>query len=186
MFRQGLYTAPFDVSGDDLANVLDPARVNYYGETQSAGTSLAFFQRGVLCGPSTAPLDMNVHINEQWFKSALQADYINLLIAIGSISNDDDGRGAVLGVLTNKCVQAKRNGVIRVGKQLTTLQQLAVTSLTGDPDAWRDVQTNGYWADVQIIEETGPSGTPEYVALYTVAYAKNDVVRKIVGSHNLV
>lgn len=186
MFRQGPYTAPFDVADDALANVLDLARVNYYGQTQSAGQSLAFFQRGFLCGPTTAPLDMNVHINEQWFKSALQADYINLLIAIGSISNDDDGRGAVLGVLTNKCVQAKRNGVIRVGKQLNTLQQIAVTQLTGDPDAWRDVQSNGYWADVQIIEETGPSGLPEYVALYTVAYAKNDVVRKIVGSHNLV
>lgn len=186
MFRQGPYTAPFDVSSDELANVLDLARVNYYGETSSAGQSLAFFQRGTLCGPSTAPLDMNVHANEQWFKSALQADYINLLIAIGSISNDDAGRAAVLGVLIAKCVLGKFNGTIRVGKPLNTLQQIAVTELTGDPDAWRDVQTNGYWANVQIVEETGPSGVPEYVALYTVVYAKNDVVRKIIGSHNLV
>lgn len=186
MFRQGPYTAPFDVTTEPLANVLDLARVNYYGQTSSAGQPLSFFQRGFLCGPSTAPLDMNVHANEQWFKSGLQADYINLLIAIGSISNDDSGRASVLAVLTNKCVQAKRNGTIRVGKVLSTLQQIAVTELTGDPNAWRDVQSNGYWASVEIVEETGPSGLPEYVALYTVAYAKNDVVRKIVGSHNLV
>lgn len=186
MFRQGPYTAPFDVSTEPLANVLDLARVNYYGQTSSAGQPLSFFQRGFLCGPSNAPLDMNVHANEQWFKSALQADYINLLIAIGSISNDDSGRASVLAVLTNKCVQAKRNGTIRVGKILSTLQQIAITELTGDPNAWRDVQSNGYWASVEIVEETGPSGLPEYVALYTVAYAKNDVVRKIVGSHNLV
>lgn len=186
MFRQGPYTAPFDVATEPLANVLDLARVNYYGQTSSAGQPLSFFQRGFLCGPSTAPLDMNVHANEQWFKSALQADYINLLIAIGSISNDDTGTASVLAVLTNKCVQGKRNGTIRVGKVLSTLQQIAVTELTGDPNAWRDVQSNGYWASVEIVEETGPSGLPEYVALYTVVYAKNDVVRKIVGSHNLV
>ena len=64
-------------------------------------------------------------------------------------------------------------------------QQIAVTQLTGDPEAWRDVQINGYWADAVVVERTGESDITEYVVNYTLVYSKNDVVRKISGSHNL-
>lgn len=186
MYRQGPFVNDNDVSDDVTANGLDANRVNYYGTTSTAGTKLAFFQRGYLLGGATAPLDMNVHFNEQWLKSALQADFLSGQIALAQIPANDSGRGVVMGLLLGRVVQAKRNGVISVGKVLTTLQQIAVTQLTGDTDAWRDVQTNGYWADVVIVPYTGPSNTTEYKAVYTLVYSKNDVVRKIEGSHNLV
>lgn len=186
MYRQGPFQNDNDVSDDTTANGLDANRINYYGTTSNAGQKLAFFQRGYLLGGATAPLDMNVHFNEQWLKSALQADFLSGQLSLSQIGANDQGRGTVLGLLLGRVIQAKRNGVISIGKTLTTLQQIAVTQLTADTDAWRDVQTNGYWADVVIVPYTGPSNTTEYKAVYTLVYSKNDVVRKIEGSHNLV
>lgn len=186
MYRQGPFKPVNDVTDNVTANGLDALRVNYYGTTATAGQKLAFFQRGFLQGGATAPLDMNVHFNEQWFKSALQADFLGGFLALSQIPANDQGRGAVFGLLQGRIDQAKRNGTISVGKTLSALQQVAVTQITNDSDAWRDVQSNGYWADVVIVPYTGPSNTTEYKAVYTIVYSKNDVVRKIEGSHNLV
>lgn len=185
MYRQvGGYTA--DVTTNAVADAYDAKRISYYGETASAGQKIAFFQRGFLQGTATSPLDMNVHANEQWLKAFLVARLLSLQLSIGKIPANNEGRGYVLAIVTEGVNLAKFNGTIILGKTLTTAQQIAITQLTGDPDAWRDVQTNGYWADVQIVERTGESGATEYVAQYTLAYSKNDVVRKIEGSHNLV
>lgn len=184
MYRQGPYTA--DVTTDALADTLDAIRVNYYGETASAGQKLAFFQRAFLLGGATAPLDMNVHANEQWLKAYLTAAFLSLQLSLGKVPANEEGRGFIMAQVMDGVNLAKLNGTISVGKILTTAQQIAVTQLTGDPDAWREVQTNGFWADVRIVPVTGPSMVTEYVAQYTLAYAKNDVVRKVEGSHNLV
>lgn len=175
-----------DVSSNDDANLFDAIKVNYYGQTASAGQNLAFFQRGFLLGSATSPQDMNVHSNEQWLKSYLQSLLLSQQISIGKLPANATGRGMVLGQVNAAAQRGKLNGTISVGKTLTVTQQIAVTDLTGDPTAWREVQTNGYWADVEIVPETGPSGVTEYVALYTLAYAKNDVVRMIRGSHNMI
>jgi hypothetical protein len=175
-----------DVSSNADANTYDAMRISYYGETASAGQKIAFFQRGYLQGGATAPLDMNVHANEQWLKAYLTARLLSLQLSLGKIPVNNDGRGMVLGQVVEGANLAKFNGTISIGKELTTAQQIAVTQLSGDPDAWRDVQINGFWADVAIVPRTGESGATEYVAQYTLAYSKNDVVRKIEGSHNLI
>lgn len=185
MYRQvGGMTA--DVTTDAVADDYDTKRISYYGETSSAGQKLAFFQRGFLQGTATSPVDMNVHANEQWLKAYLTARLLSLQLSLGKIPANNEGRGIVLAQVVDGVNLGKFNGTISVGKNLTTAQQIAVTQLTGDPEAWRDVQINGYWADVAIVEQTGPSGATEYVAQYTLAYAKNDVVRRIEGSHNLI
>lgn len=185
MYRQvGGFTA--DVTTNAVANDYDAKRVSYYGETASAGQKIAFFQRGFLQGTATSPLDMNVHANEQWLKAYLVARLLSLQLSIGKIPANNEGRGYVLAIVNEGVTLGKFNGTIILGKTLTTAQQIAVTQLTGDPEAWREVQTNGFWADCQIVERTGESGATEYIAQYTLAYSKNDVVRKIEGSHNLV
>lgn len=186
MYRQGLYTQPYDVTSNGEADRYDKMRVSYYGETSNAGQKLAFFQRGFLQGGATAPLDMNVHANEQWLKAYLTAQLLSMQLSLGKIPANLEGRGMVLSQVVAAANLGKFNGTISVGKTITVSQQLALTQLTGDPDAWRAVQANGYWADVEIVERTGESGATEYVAQYTLAYAKNDVVRKIEGSHNLI
>lgn len=184
MFRVSALTG--DVTDPQESLTLDAARINYYGVTASFGQRIEFFQRGLLMGGATAPVDMNAHANEQWLKSAASSAFLNLLLSISQIPANNDGRGLVLAQLSAVITQAKFNGVISVGKELNAAQRIAVTELTGDELAWTEVQNNGYWADVRMVEVVGSSGVAEYVAQYTLAYSKNDVVRKIEGSHNLV
>lgn len=184
MFRQGAFS--YDVTTTAEALTLDARRVNYYGNTAVAGQQIRFFQRGFLLGNATDPLDMNVHANEQWFKACMTSKLLSLQIGTNKIAANNDGRGRILAVLFGGIEQAKFNGTISVGKDLTDTQKIALADLTGDPDSWHDVQTNGFWADVIIVPVVQPSGVTEYVAKYTVAYSKNDVVRSIEGSHNLV
>lgn len=184
MFRQSSLTA--DVTDTAEAIALNDARINYYGDTAVAGQTILFFQRGFLMGGVTAPVDMNVHANEQWFKAAAAAALLSMQLALNKIPANDDGRGYILVQLADLISQAKFNGTISVGKTLTTLQKVAITQLTGDADAWQSVQTDGVWYDVVIVPVVQTSGVTEYVAKYTIAYSKNDVVRKIEGSHNLV
>lgn len=184
MFRQSSLTA--DVTDTAEAIALNDARVNYYGDTAVAGQTILFFQRGFLMGGVTAPVDMNVHANEQWFKAAAAAALLSMQLALNKIPANDDGRGYILVQLADLISQAKFNGTISVGKTLTTLQKVAISQLTGDDDAWQAVQTDGVWYDVVIVPVVQTSGVTEYVAKYTIAYSKNDVVRKIEGSHNLV
>ena len=179
-FRQSALTG--DVTDTAESIELDAARVNYYGITSSAGQRISFFQRGFLMGGATAAIDMNVHANEQWLKAFMASRFLSLMIGVNIVTPDNDGRGMVLLVVSEGVTRAKFNGTIQVGRLLSATQQIAITELTGDALAWTEVQNNGYWADVIMVEEA-PN---EWVAKYTLIYANNDAVRKIEGSHNLV
>lgn len=168
------------------ADVYDALRVNYYGVTQTAGQLLAFFQRGVLTGPSTAPVDMNTYANEVWFKDAAQSAIMGLLLALPEIPANAEGRGMVLTQLQDPIDRALFNGVISVGRSLTVAQRLFVSTVTGDPDAWHQIEAIGYWVDVVMVAYTGGGGNTEYKAVYTLVYAKDDTIRKVEGAHNLV
>ena len=185
MYRQvGGFTA--DVTTNALANTYDAARVNYYGQTASAGQNISFFQRGFLMGGATAPVDMSVHANEQWLKSYLTAQLLSLQLSLNKIPANNEGRSYILAQVIDGVTKAKNNGTIIIDKTLTTAQKIAVTQLTNDPDAWRDVESKGFWADVVITQSVPVSGVTEYTAKYTLVYAKGDVVRKVEGSHNLI
>src|SRR5690625_3290014 len=173
MFRRMSTLTP-EVKKDLEADSLDAKRINYYGQTATAGQNISFFQRGVLCGLSGDPTDMSVHATEQWFKSTIKADLMNLLLQVSVVPANNDGRAMVLGGVQNVENQAVINGTIITGKDLTESQKIAITSGSGDLLAWHDVQTNGYWMDARIELESG-----SYVAYYTVYYSKGDAVRKI-------
>lgn len=174
------------VTNDADADTYDALRVNYNGLTQKAGRQLSFYQRGVLTGGTDAPTDMNVYANEIWLRDAAGVAMMNLLLALPEIPANSQGRGYILTALQGVVQQAIFNGTISIGKTLTPTQQLAVTTFTGDPTAWRQVQNSGYWLDVVIAPFTAPGGDTEYQATYTLVYSKNDVVRKIVGTHVLI
>ena len=185
MYRQvGGFTA--DVTTDALANIYDTARVNYYGQTASAGQNISFFQRGFLLGGATAPVDMSVHANEQWLKAYLTAALLSLQLSLNKIPANNEGRSYVLAQVIDGVNKAKFNGTIIIDKVLTTAQKIAVTQLSGDPDAWRDVQSKGFWADVAIVQSVPVSGVTEYTAKYTLVYSKGDVVRRVAGAHSLI
>lgn len=183
MFRQAGLTP--DVTETQESRTLNASRVNYYGRTAVFGQQIDFFQRGYLMGGQTAPLDMGVHSGEQWLKSFCTSKFFALLLGTRGIPTNNDGRGAILAAVRSAIAQAFINGVLSVGKTLTSTQIEVVTQITGDPLAYLEVQNKGYWADVVMAEEVN-DGVTEYVAKYTLVYSKADMIRRVEGSHNLV
>jgi len=184
MFKQFALTP--SVTTEAVSDALDAARVNYYGATQTAGQTLAFYQRGVLMGPATAPLDMNVYANEQWLKDSVGAALMALLLGTGRVPANEEGRLQILSVVQDSIDLAIFNGTISIGKTLTTAQRLFVTQQTGDDLAWHQIQNLGYWVDAVIQSYVAESGITEYKAVYSLLYSKDDAVRFVSGTHSLI
>ena len=171
------------VTTDAAANQYDAVQVNYYGQTQQAGQFISFYQKGVLNGLPTDPLDMNVFANEIWLKDAATVALMQLLLSATQVPANYAGRNMILTTIQGVVNQALFNGTISVGKNLTSSQIAFITEATNDPNAWYQVQTIGYWIDAQIVG----SGSPvTYTATYTLIYSKDDVVRKVVGTDILI
>lgn len=168
------------------SNTYDGERINYYGSTQAAGNVLAFYQRGVMTGGVTAPLDMNVYVNEMWLKDAAAAALMNLLLNSTRVPVNNQGKGMIIGALTPVILLATVNGTIAPGKPFTPAQIAVITNLTDDPVAWRQVQNIGYWLEVEFSSYTTDDDRTEWKAVYVLVYSKDDLVRKIEGTHVLI
>lgn len=184
MYQQATLTP--SVATNALANTLDNARINYYGRTQTAGQYLDFYQRGVMMGLATDPVDINTYCNEMWFKDAVGAAIMSLFLSMARVSANSTGRGQLLGVIQSVIEQANYNGTISVGKPLTTVQKLYITNLTGDVNAWQQVYNIGYWIDCNLESFVTQDSRTEWKAVYTLIYSKDDAIRKVEGSHVLI
>lgn len=184
MYRQ--FSVTPTVTTDAKATSLDAVRCNYYGQTQTAGQNISFYQRGVMFGGVNDPVDQNVYANEVWLKDACQANVLSLQLALPKISANNNGRAQLRASLQSVVDQALFNGVISSGKVLSTEQKLYIASITGDQNAWHEVYTKGYWLDIVIQTTVTVSGTTEYKAVYTLVYSKDDVIRKVEGRHVLI
>lgn len=175
------------VNTDTEASSLDGLAVNYYGATQTAGQQISFYQRGLLQGGNvvTNITDMTAYVNEIWLKDAAGVALLNLLLGLAQIAANAQGRSQVLAALQIVINQALINGTISVGKTLNSSQQAFITNETGDIKAWYQVQNSGYWVDC-IIEPIPDVSPTQYQANYTLIYSKDDVIRKVVGTHTLI
>lgn len=182
MFQQSTLTP--SVNDDSTANAMDALRINYYGQTQTAGALLSFYQRGVLMGLPTDPLDMNTYANEQWLKDAATVAVMTLLVSLTRVSANAQGRSQILAILQDVVNRGLNNGTISVNKPLTTAQKVAITQITNDSNAFYQVQNNGYWLNCIIVASGGPVVT--YTAEYTLVYSKDDVIRQVQGTHVLI
>ena len=190
MFQQVSGITP-KVDSNTVANAIDTdTRVNYYGRTKNAGQAIDFYQNGYLCGTSTDPLQMNVYANEMWFKSAATSVLMTGLLSLPIIPATDEGRAIVISLLNGgddaPIPRAQFNGTIKAEKDLTVTQKAYVTQVTGDPLAWHQVQSIGYWLDADVQQETQANGTIKYIIDYTLVYSKADAVNKITGRDILI
>lgn len=185
MFQQFSTLAP-TVTTTSASNAYDAIRVNYIGRTQAAGQFIDFYQRGYLCGGSSDPLDMGVYANEMWLKDAVAASIMTLLLSVGKVSANTQGRAQLVAqIQQGGILPALNNGTISVGKALTVTQRQYVDGLTGIEGSWHQVQDIGYWLDV-VISPVMVDSITEYHADYTLIYAKNDSIRKVTGSNVLI
>lgn len=183
---QVVSNTPASVSDDNTANTMDALRVNYYGQTQTAGQNISFYQRGVLTGVASSPTDMNVYANEIWLKTEMGTAFMGLLLALSQVSANAVGRAQLISTAQAVVNVALVNGVISVGTVLTNTQQLAVTQITNDPRAWYQVQSIGYYLTVSFSSIVTIDGRTEYQADYLLVYKKNDAIRAVIGTHTLI
>ena len=181
------------VTDATTANALDALRVNYMGSLQTAGQTSSIYQRGFMTGPTNAPLEFGTFANEQWLKDAIAASLLTLLTSVGRVSANATGEAQVTATIQSVIDgpgdggTATTNGVFSIGRVLTPAERVTVTDLTGDPNAFLQIQTLGYWLDVSVQRETNPnSGLEESFASYTLIYARDTVIRRIEGADILV
>lgn len=167
------------VKTDAEADINDALEVSYYGQTQEAGVNLSFFQKARLTGGATAPKAMGVHANEQWLKSYLKSQFLNMFLALQQVSADLVGKSIGMSYLNAGISQALSNGSISVGKTLTTTQINYITQISGDDKAYLEVQSRGYWYNLTTNATTN---TMDYLLIY----AKRDSVDKVEGRHSLI
>lgn len=186
MYKQIAGVTP-SVTDGPTSDATDALRINYYGNTQVNGQLVSFYQRGVLMGLATDPVDMNTYSNEQWLKSTVAAGLMSAQLSLGRIPANTQGIGIVLQVVQQQGVDpALLNGTISVGKLLNTTQKIFITQQTNDNNAWQQVQNIGYWLGCVIQSYVTTDGRTEYKAVYTLIYSKDDTIRRIDGSHQLI
>jgi len=169
------------VNDGNLYQTLDKLLINYNGQTQKSGKTLAFYQNGF----NTDGVDTAVFDNEAWLKDSIATDILNTMLGLDFISADKDGEAILSGILEDNAEKALTNHVFANGKVLTTAEKAYITQLTGDENTWLDVQNNGYYKGVEIVPQTQGDSTI-YVGEYTLIYMKNDVIRKVTGSNILI
>ena len=173
------------VATDADADTYDALRINYYGQTQTAGQFLAFYQRGLIFGLAVDPSDQNVYANEIWLKDACGAAIMTLLLSLSQLPANNAGLAQLQATLQSVIDQAVFNGTISVGKPLNSTQKIYITNATGDPNAWQQVQTIGYWVGC-TLQPYVEGGVTQWKAVYTLLYSKDDVIRKVEGSDILI
>ncbi len=174
------------VDTDPNSDLYDGLGVNYNGRTQSAGQQIDFYQRGYMMGGATDPTDQNVYANEIWLKDYAGSSLMTLMLALNRVSANAAGRGQIMGALQEPIEAGLRNGVISVGKELSTAQKTYIAEVTADDRAWQQVQTIGYWLNAWMTATTLENGRVEYKCVYLLLYSKDDTVRSIGGTHTLI
>ena len=183
MFNQ-FPTDTATVTTDAYADRYDAKKINYLGATQQAGKNISFYQRGFLQGDIA---DIGVYWNEMWLKDAISTEMLNLLLAIKQLPANADGSNTARGILMGVIEEAKKNGVISVGKTYDNTQKAYITSLTGNDEAWREVEQNGCYLEVEVDSYTNSNnGLTEYAFDYTLIYGKGDSIRKVTGRDVLI
>src|ERR1700733_1248595 len=173
------------VTTDSFYDIYTAENVNFYGQTQTAGSQFSFYQQGVMVDESgTSIPTISTYVNEIWFKDAASAAILSLLLSLPEIAANSQGESQILATLQGVINLALNNGTIEVGKTLSTSQQAYITSASNDPTAWYQVQNAGYW--VNCIIQPIPDNPTQYEAVYTLIYSKNDTVNFVQGTQTLI
>jgi hypothetical protein len=115
--------------------------------------------------------------------------FLSALLTLNEIPANISGKGTMTSIIQTAVNQALANGVISVvgtANPLTPTQIQAIGQLTNSANAWQQVQTIGYWFMVYFTSSVTSDGRTEYQGNYTLVYTKNNAIRKVIGTHNLI
>lgn len=171
------------VTDEETSDQLDRLKINYIGSTSHSNSNISFYQPGFLQGSIS---DMSVYANEIWLKDFIITAGLQLLINNKRVPANNNGKNMFIAVLQDVANKALNNGTIDPGKSLTASEISYVNTLSnGNSIAYKNLEQNGYWYEVDIIRENVDT-TYKNVLKYILIYTKGDSIRKIEGSHILV
>lgn len=96
----------------------------------------------------------DIQVNESALEMRLQVTIINALTTLNKIKlQGSDAAALVSALLASPLDLFKKNGSIALEGKLSTVDRVAVTQATGNPDAADAVEQNGYYFQVQPLSE---------------------------------
>ncbi len=96
----------------------------------------------------------DIQVNESALETRLQVTIINALSNLNKIKlQGADARVLISSLIASPLELFQRNGSIALNGTLSTVDKVAVTQATGNPDAAAAVEQNGYYFQVQPLSE---------------------------------
>lgn len=175
------------ITDSNLYDELTAGLINFYGQTQTNGQTLAFYQRGY----NTDGTDTALFCNEMWFKSACEMELLDLLTNNERIPANSLGVDMVKLAVVDVCTDAVNNASfmpkVADRSAMKTIRQI-VTASDGGEEAVSsiaaDLETKGYSVYAYLAEPKSAS-KEQYIAYY-VFYGTADSIRFIEGNNVLI
>ena len=117
---------------------------SYYGKYATANQGFVFFYDGNLPGEW---LWLDTFIDQVWLNNQFQLALVELLVAVGAISYNEQGYSLVRAALLDPINAALNFGAIQTGVQLSAAQAAEVNAAAGLAIATQ-IQTQGYYLQV--------------------------------------
>lgn len=191
MFKQFSYESP-TVKDQIAYSALNQGLVNFYGQTQSNGQTLNFYQRGF----NTNGTDTALYCNEMWFKAECETSLLDLLVSSERISADQNGVAQVKITVADACSKASNNGCF-MQKDASAADRKVIreiVNLSGGEEQdvegiVVDVGTRGYsiYAYIAPLSDKERLGRQEEkIIVYYVFYGTADSIRYVKGNDILL
>ena len=175
------------ITDSNLYDSLTASLINFYGQTQTNGQTLAFYQRGY----NTDGTDTALFCNEMWFKSACEMELLDLLTNTERIPANSLGVDMVKLAVVDVCSDAVNNASfmpkVADRSAMKTIRQIVTVSDGGEEavsSIAADLETKGYSVYAYLAEPKSAS-TEQYIAYY-VFYGTADSIRFIEGNNVLI
>lgn len=157
------------VLSDEVAEALDDLRVNYVGAFATRNAEFDFINRGCLLSGIYQFID--VLYGMIWFKARIQRQIMDGFASINRAPYNALGFAFVEAWLLDPINEAKRNGVIDTGLELSNSQIQQLLTETGNSNIKQDLYSKGYWylIDSPSANVRTQRGTPHLGLWFTYA-----------------
>jgi len=118
------------VEDKTIADILTANGYNFVGDYATSSEQFTFFYDGQISGPFAFT---DSYVNQIWLNSRFQGDMLRLLIVIGSIPYNAEGRAQIEQSLSDTITAGLNFGAIRIGVELSGTQKASVNAAAGVP-----------------------------------------------------
>lgn len=139
------------VTNSSLMTELNNAKVSCVYSVGFGNQEQNYYGFGLMAGDYGTE---DIQVNESALEMRLQVTIINALTTLNKIKlQGSDAAALVSALIASPLDLFKKNGSIALEGKLSTVDRVAVTQATGNPDAVDAVEQNGYYFQVQPLTE---------------------------------